>query len=157
MERSDGSLWLLKVTIHEILPNYGRCWTNVYSTGKSDWMGWKESGADSGSPFKNVHHQTLNGLTGHSNYENKGHISLLLKTMPYSGTFSVGVYGSNNPDELSHGSNVTALGTFEIKTAQIGVTQVINTGSTYKYIITYPVYKSGWTSGTGAIAEIKVY
>ena len=38
--------------------------------------------------------------------------------MPYSGTFSVGVYGSNNPDELSHGNNVTVLGTFEIKAAK---------------------------------------
>ena len=124
--------------------------------------GYYKAGADTVTPFKtgeniNVHRQTINGLTGHSNYENKGHISLLLKTMPYSGTFSVGVYGSNDPDELSHGSKVTALGTFEIKAAQIGVTQVIDTGSSYKYIITYPVYKSGWTSGTGAIAEIKVY
>lgn len=54
MKREDDTLWLLKVTIHEILPNYGRCWTNVYSAGKSDWLGWKESGADSGFPFSSV-------------------------------------------------------------------------------------------------------
>lgn len=153
MKRADDSLWLLKVTIHELIPNWGRCWANVYSTGNNTWYGWKEAGADAGVPFR----QTLNGLTGHSNHANKGHVSLTLITMPYSGSFSVGIYGTDNPNEVSHGANVTNLGAFTISSSQVGKTQIIDTGTTYKYIVMYPIYQSGWTSGNGCLCEIKIY
>lgn len=120
----------------------------------------KKDGADAVIPFNNeqVLRITLYGLSGHMNLENKGNVSLLLKTFPYSSTFQVNVYGANSPDTLNHSSDVTLIGSFIMNTSNIDKLQNIQVSLTdYKYIVLYPVYQTGWTTGAGCISEIRIY
>lgn len=120
----------------------------------------KKDGADTVIPFNNeqVLRITLYGLSGHMNLENKGNVSLLLKTFPYSSTFQVNVYGANSPDILNHSSDVTLIGSFIMNTSNIDKLQNLQVSLTdYKYIVLYPVYQTGWTTGAGCISEIRIY
>ena len=120
----------------------------------------KKDGADTVIPFNNeqVLRITLYGLSGHINLENKGNVSLLLKTFPYSSTFTVSVYGTNSPDVLNHSSDVTHIGSFTMNKSNVNQLQTIQVNpDDYKYIVLYPVYQTGWTSGSGCISEIRTY
>ncbi len=120
----------------------------------------KKDGADTVIPFNNelVLRITLYGLSGHMNLENKGNVSLLLKTFPYSSTFHVNVYGTNSPDVLNHSSDVTLIDSFIMNTSNIDKLQSMQVSLTdYKYIVLYPVYQTGWSTGAGCISEIRTY
>lgn len=122
----------------------------------------KKDGADTVIPFSSeqVLRITLYGLSGHMNLENKGNVSLLLKTFPYSSTFHVNVYGTNSPDVLNHSSSseVTLIGSFIMNKNNIDNLQSIQVSLTdYRYIVLYPVYQTGWSSGSGCISEIRTY
>ena len=120
----------------------------------------KKDGADTVVPFNNeqVFRATLYGLSGHINLENKGNVSLLLKTFPYSITGSVNVYGTNSPDVLNHSSDVTLIGAFTMNSSNVGELQSMETSlSDYRYIVLYPVYQTGWSAGSGCISETRTY
>lgn len=104
MKRADDSLWLLKVTIHEILPNYGRCWTNVYSTGKSDWLGWKASGADSGVPFSGYFKKDTDAYSGVS-IDVRTYSNLQINVINWSNSDRVEIYSLSSITEDAEYSN----------------------------------------------------
>lgn len=165
-----ANLKTIFTNLKQLLLNYNSQLTTLnndlgtlsFSQNEEGAWGYKVGGADTVIPFKSgddmiVYRQTYTGLSGHTNLENKGNISLTVKTFPYSDTQKIRVYGTDSPTNLSHVNNVTLLGEFTLSKSKIDIEQILDTGTEFQYIVIYSVYHSGWSAGDGAICEVKIY
>ena len=92
------------------------------------------------------------GLSGHMNVKNSGSVTFEVVDYIQSGT--VKVYGTDNPNNITHISNVTLLGSFLINSK--GKKETIETDKKYPYLVLYPVYAESWSGGEANLVKITI-
>ena len=122
--------------------NLGKVSVYVGDDGKLHFV--DATGADSVIPFSSGVEFCwgVYGLSDHMNLKNTG--SVTFEVLKYTASGKINIYGTDDPTNITHTSNVTLLGNFKVaKDAKA----TIQTDKTYPYIVLYPVYETGWTSG----------
>ena len=84
----------------------------------------------------------------HMNIENNGKVKL--KAISHTGGANkISIYGTNDPANTTHASNVTLITTCNVTSA---LDTTIDTGSEYEYLVLYNVYQTG--VGATSIVQI---